>query len=215
MDRYLSFLVSRAYPADLAPEHRADLRRSGLTDETVARQRLCSLPPSMIAPLLGFDIAAVRSAMLIPFADPAGGWMDFIRMKIFPSLSHDGHSLKYLQRKQSSPRLFFPLAQMNEALHGRAPLWLVEGEKKALAVAQLGLPAIAFSGVEGWHSRGSQQLLLDFKRIQLAGRVIELVPDGDVATNPHVARGAERYAAALEAHGARVRLVQLPVEVSA
>jgi hypothetical protein len=34
------------------------------------------------------------------------------------------------------------------------PLYLVESEKKALAVAQLGLPAVAFCGIEGWHVGG-------------------------------------------------------------
>ena len=36
------------------------------------------------------------------------------------------------------------------------------------------------------------------------------MPDGDVQTNVHVARGAERFAEALEARGARVRVVLLP-----
>ncbi len=45
--------------------------------------------------------------------------------------------------------LFFPLLTMAAALRGDAPLWLVEGEKKALAVAQLELSAIGFCGIEG------------------------------------------------------------------
>lgn len=34
----------------------------------------------MIGRLLGFDIAEIRSALLIPFPDPAGGFMDHVRM---------------------------------------------------------------------------------------------------------------------------------------
>jgi len=38
------------------------------------------------------------------------------------------------------------LATLDTVLHGDVPLWCVEGEKKALAVAQLGLPAVASPG---------------------------------------------------------------------
>ena len=38
---------------------------------------------------------------------------------------------------------------MRAVLEDHTPLWAIEGEKKSLAVAQLGLPAIGFCGVEG------------------------------------------------------------------
>ena len=93
---------------------------------------------------------------------------------------------------------------------GDGPLWLVEGEKKALAVAQLDLTAVGFCGIEGWHRGGSLELLADFDALRLRGRTVELVPDGDRRTNHAVARGAQRLAQALDARGARVRLVMLP-----
>ena len=96
-----------------------------------------------------------------------------------------------------------------------APLWLVEGEKKALAVAQLGLPAVGFCGIEGWHTAHSRELLTDFDTIRLAGRVVELAPDGDWRVNAHVERGVRRLAEAIERRGARLRLVVLPNEVAA
>jgi lysophospholipid acyltransferase (LPLAT)-like uncharacterized protein len=77
-------------------------------------------------------------------------------------------------------------------------------------VAQLGLTAVGFCGIEGWHRGGSRALLADFDTLRLQGRTVELVPDGDWRTNPAVARGAERLAQALDARGARVRLVMLP-----
>jgi hypothetical protein len=198
------------------PNHLADLRRSGLTDKTIARQKIRSVPPHMIGRLLGFDVSAVQSAYLIPFADPTGGWLDHVRLKIFPSLTDaNGRTVKYLQPRGASARLFFPLATLKRAVDDREPLFVVEGEKKSLAVAQLGLPAVGFCGIEGWHAAGSRALLPDFDAIALWGRLIELVPDGDMLLNANVERGARRFADELEARGAIVRFVSLPTEVEA
>jgi len=209
---FLSFLLSDAFPGAFHPNHLVDLRKSGLTDETLRRQRIRSIPPAMIGRLLGFDLPSIRSAVLIPFPDPAGGFMDHIRVKIFPPANdREGHSIKYLQPKHSGVRLFFPLATLGRVLGGSSPVWLVEGEKKALAVAQLGLPAVGFSGIEGWHAGGSRQLLADFEVLHLQNRVVELAIDGDVDTNPNIQRAARRLADALRARRARPRLVVLPV----
>jgi len=192
-------------------EHLDDLRRSGLSDATIRRHRFRSVSRSQLKTLLGFSVERVESAMLIPFPHPAGGFMAHIRLKIFPPLKDAaGHTIKYLQPKGSPLRLFFPLATMAEALQGDAPLWLLEGEKKSLSVAQLGLPTIGFCGIQAWHAAGSRELLPDFDRIKLANRVVELVPDGDVQTNQHVRRGAEGLALALARRGAKPRLVLLP-----
>jgi ribulose 1,5-bisphosphate synthetase/thiazole synthase len=140
--------------------------------------------------------------------------MDCIRVKVFPSLTDaDGHLLKYLQPRGQAPRVYFVARCLREVLEGDAPLWVVEGEKKACAVAQLGLPAIAIAGVEGWHRRGELRLLPDFDAIRLRGRIVEVLPDGDVETNPNVRRAVHRLGTALAERGARPRLVHLPREL--
>src|SRR5437667_3293179 len=49
MNPHLDFLLSVLYDSDpLAPEHLADLRKSGLSDTTIGVQKLRSVPPSMI-----------------------------------------------------------------------------------------------------------------------------------------------------------------------
>ncbi len=137
MNRTLELLLSRLYDGALAPEHRADLEKSALTDETIRSALIRSVPPEMIPKLLGFDVAAVRSALLFPFRLPDGGFMDHVRFKIFPpTVDAKGDTLKYLQPKGTAPHLYFAPATMRAVLEGEAPLWLVEGEKKALAVAQ-------------------------------------------------------------------------------
>jgi hypothetical protein len=99
---------------------------------------------------------------------------------------------------------------MRAVLESGAALWIVEGEKKALAVAQLGLPAVGICGVEGWHRAGERALLPDFDAIPLHGRTVEVVPDGDFEGNPNVHRAVERLGEALALRGARPRAVLLP-----
>ncbi len=215
MNPHLELLLSRAYDGSLSPEHLRDLRKSGLTDETIAGQLFRSVPPAMIPRLTGFDLPAVLSAMLLPYRSPGGGFMDHTRIKLFPPLKDgDGHSIKYMQPRASGPRLYFVARCLPEVLEGDAPLWLVEGEKKAASVAQMDLPAVGFAGVEGWHRGGELRLLPDFGEIRLRGRVIEVLPDGDVETNPHVRRAVRTLGDALAVRGARPRLVHLPRELA-
>jgi hypothetical protein len=214
MNPHLELLLSRAYDGALAPEHRADLAKSGLTAATIQAQYIRSVPPGLIGRLLGFEAPGVRSALLFPFRSPAGGFMDHVRVKLFPPLQDAaGHATKYLQPKDRPPRIYFVASCLSDVLTGDRPLWMVEGEKKAAAVAQLGLPAIGFCGVEGWHVKGERRLLPDFSAIPLNDRVVELVPDGDYQTNPDVKRAIQRLGAALAVWGARPRVVLLPTEL--
>ena len=211
MNAHLALLLSSVYDGALAPTHRADLDRSGLAAETIRRQAIRSVPPAMIPRLLGFDPKAVTSALLFPFPDPAGGWLDHVRVKVFPPLSDaDGHTVRYLQPRGSGVRLYFVRDCLRAVREGDEPLYVAEGEKKALALAQLGLPVFGLCGIEGWHPCGSRALLPDFDQIRLAGRVVDLLPDGDWRSNPNVARAVARLHAALAQRGAHPRLVALP-----
>jgi hypothetical protein len=140
--------------------------------------------------------------------------MDHPRVRIFdPYVDGRGRTVKYLGPVGSAPRLFFPAAALAAARHGDAPLWICEGQKKALAAGQLGLAAVGIEGIEGWHVGGSRALLSDFAALRLKARRVEVVPDGDVHDNPNVARGAQRLAEALERRGAVVRIVLLPYQL--
>jgi len=210
---HLELLLSPVYSGALHPLHLADLQKSTLSDATIREQGIRSVPPAMIQALLGFNPTSVTSAMLLPFPDPKGGWMDHVRMKIFPArvAKKKGEStVKYLQPKGSGVRLYFPRATMSAACGSHETLRLVEGEKKALAVAQTGRPAVGFCGVEGWHVKGTEALLPDFDAIPLDGRGVYVIPDGDVRTNELVRYAVDRLGVALVARGARPELVHVP-----
>jgi Domain of unknown function (DUF3854) len=214
---HLRLLLSPVYDGALAPEHRADLEKSGLMEATLRAQRIRSVPPKMIRSLLGWDSPAIRSAYLLPFLDPPTPlawldpprWMDHVRLRLFWTEARK-KPIKYGQPRGSGSRLYFPCLGLPRILSGDEPLVLVEGEKKCLAVSQLGRPAVGFCGVWNWRDPQTHALLPDFDHIPLDRRRVELLPDGDVVTNPDVAAAMERLAEALEAQGARVVLIVLP-----
>jgi hypothetical protein len=216
MNRALEVLLSPLYPGALAREHWADLQKSGLTETTVSQQKIRSVPPIMIPRLVGFDPRGIRSGYLLPHMDVAGQWLDHVYIRVFPPLTtKDGHTLKYVTPKGASPRLYFCRSTLAEVGNVEAPLWLVEGAKKACAVAQLGHAAVGYAGADCWHRKGERNVLPDLDAIPLRGRLVELLPDGDYHDNPNVHRATIRFADALRARGARPRLVRLPTELAA
>jgi uncharacterized protein DUF3854 len=210
MSAHLDFLLSRLYDDRLADEHAADLHKSGLTDATIQQQKIRTIPPHMIDQLLGFDMPKVQHAYLIPFPDPRGGWMEHVRMKVFPSIDTESGTIKYLQPRRSGVRIYFPLATLDAVLHSTEPLYVVEGEKKSLSVAQLGLPAVGICGVEGWHAAGARDLHPDLDDAGLTGRVVYVVPDSDARTNVAVGGAVRRLGHALAARGAEGRVLLVP-----
>jgi len=212
MNPHLAALLSPIYSGALAPAHRRDLEKSGITEASQVGQGIRSVPPSDLDRLVGFPVpTAVTSLLLIPYPDPDGGYFDMFQVKLFPALE----DVKYLQPRHSPPHLYFVRSVLSLVVDPSMTLYLCEGAKKAVAAAQLGLAGVGFNGIEGWHHRGSRELIEDFHRLPLRGRLVKVVPDGDVQTNPAVERGAGRLAEALEARGAHVRVVLLPAVVAA
>ena len=77
----------------LAPEHWEDLRRSGLSDETIAALQVEAVRPHDI------KLPGVTSAYRLPYFELSGRRNCFERWKLFPPIvGKDGHaSLKGLR----------------------------------------------------------------------------------------------------------------------
>src|SRR5262249_23655191 len=100
------------------------------------------------------------------------------------------------------------------------PLLITEGEKKAAKACQEGLACVRLTGVWCWVKArrkgpdgrpiGRPQLLDDLAGLPLSGRDVFVVFDSDAATNGSVGRAEQGLAGALQARGARVKLVRLP-----
>ena len=188
----------------LAPSHLEDLRKSGLSDETIQEAKLKSVPPRLFKEILGFN-AKIESMYEIPYQGT-----EFSRWKLFPPFTNrEGHSQKYHQPKDSAPRLYVP-----PGFDCTKKLWrITEGEKKALKATQEGLNCLGIGGAYSGAKKngdGKSELIPDLQNIPWKNKTVEIIPDADFKTKDHVARGFYRFAKLLEEKGATVFIVELP-----
>jgi len=214
----------------LSPEHRLDLEKSGLLDDTISHARIETVhPPSQITKALGFDIPGLVSAYRIPFP-PFDGYE---RFKLFyasgAERGHDGKKKpKYIQRKGTSNRLYIPAPLWESGIMQdiNTTLYITEGEKKALKATQEGLPCIAVTGLWNWKKPGLTYdvLIDDFDLIlwkesnasvsgssNMFGRKVCIVPDNDwLEPGKNLKQAVKRLCRKLQERGARTYIVSLP-----
>jgi len=186
--------------ATLLPQHLEDFRKSGITDESVAKYDISSVSQDEASEALGF-----RS--------PSGGWAlrypgsEFFKFK--PDTPFNKET-KYLSPKDTAQELF--ITHLASGVHGGTsePYYFCEGEKKCLALEQAGYAAIGVSGVWNWKSRGHNNEHLS--QINLPGRECYIIFDSDKRVNDHVKKAEERFAEALSSLGAKVKIVNLDSE---
>lgn len=200
----------------LHPEHLEDLRKSGLSDETILESGIESVPPSEIQERLGFPISGLRSLYEIPY-----GVNGHSRYKVFynedSKVSDDGSEKpKYLCRKGSGNHLYIPPGVRTNLKNPSISLSITEGEKKSLKATQEGISCIAIPGLWNW-SDGNKELISDFNQIALDGRTIYIIPDNDwLQPNRHgwqknLKQAVHELAYKLIDKGAKVSWIELPL----
>jgi len=196
----------------LAPNHLADLRASGLSDETIAAAGFRSLSAAEVRAVVGMDAGP---GLAIPYAGciHADG-SPYVRVRLDkPFRTKNAHSARYLTRAGETPRLYVPpdsLMAANWRTDTTVKLHLVEGEKKALTMAQAGYPALAVAGVWAWMT--NSRPLPDLDEIAWQGREVVVVGDSDLRDNVQSADGLRRLCGALISRKANATLVFLPPE---
>lgn len=191
------------------PNHLTDLRKSGLSDETITAGGFQSVPPRLIRKKLGFDFPDLNSLYEIPYHDCDG----FSRFRCFAA---EGKQVKkYLQPKGTKNRLYIPLAVASTLSDLTTALYVTEGEKKALKACQEGLACVAIGGL--WNYRDKESgLISDFDKITWTGRTVSIVPDNDyLLPNVHgyeknLKEAVQGLAYALIDKGAKVSIIELP-----
>jgi hypothetical protein len=178
------------------PAHLADLRASGLRDETIRAAGVHSIRPRDI--VLFFDLrrgvsSEIESALCFPYQ---GG--EFARIKLFPSLA----KMKYSQPPKTAARLYIPFKI------GDSSVYVCEGEKKTLAAHQAGLNSVGIGGLWNWLSAG--QPIHDLRLIDWGGREVTLIPDSDVFNRPDLLRAVYALGRELQSQGASVYVAPIP-----
>jgi hypothetical protein len=159
----------------LHPDHLADLQKSGLSDDTIREAKICSVPPGDINKKLGPGFhrpEKINSLMAFPYPGADG----FERYKLFPSLE----DRRYHQIAGTGNHIYVPLVAGSTLKDPSIPLYITEGEKKALRGCQEELCCIAIGGLWNW-SDGTEEkrLISDFEKINLWKRIVYLIPDND------------------------------------
>lgn len=193
--------------ANLHPDHKADLEKSGLTEETIRTSNVYSVPPNQIDKILGRNSTPVKSLLAIPYLGT-----DFIRYKIFPPCKLSKSDLKprkYLQPPGSPIHLYEPpgFDRNLEVIR------ITEGEKKALKGTQEELNVCGLGGIWNFGFKdedGKIQLIEALKQIDWTNKTVELIPDGDFQLKDSVCHAVYRLGTILEKEGAKVGIIPLP-----
>lgn len=188
------------HAASFHPDHLADLRRSGLTNETIAAMTVHSVPPANTARLLGWNPPQVQSALAFPYPNVPG----FARLKVFPPYQDKrGHAVKYLQPKGTPPHLYVLPAVEAILANPAIPLAIAEGEKKAAAMVQVGIMAVGVGGIWAWLGADTHAPIPELGRIAWVDREATLYFDSDIWHRPDLLNAVYALGKELEERGAK------------
>lgn len=184
-------------PMSVSAADLANLHKSGLRDETIRLARL----------------RTANGALEFPYFDLNGKVNCFARRRPHvPRKGKDGKPIKYEQPAGSPVRAYLAPATLPKLRDGKSAVYITEGEKKALALSQIGLPAIGLGGVWSACKPGTTELIDDLASINWVNREAFIVFDADdkPKTRQNVDKARRRLAGALRRAGAKAHHVHLP-----
>ncbi|WP_413935150.1 AAA family ATPase [Nitrospira sp. BLG_1] len=189
----------------LQDRHREELQDSGLSDATIKTAGLYSASKDQVSEILGLDAGP---GLVFPYAFQTNG---YARVKL-DDAGRDGK--RYRSPKGSTNHLYIPATLASSILSDvRHPIYITEGEKKALKGCQEGLSVVALAGVWSWRTRTEEQAsqpIPDLARLTWAGRKVYLVFDSDIRENEEVRRAETALAEELARRQATVFAIRLP-----
>src|SRR5262249_27805425 len=175
-------------------DHLADLRASGLNDETIRQAGVYSLRPRGVELFFRRSVPSeIRTALCFPYQ---GG--EFARIKLFPSLG----KMKYAQPPKTGARLYMPLPVRG------VEIIITEGEKKTLAAIQTGTNAVGIGGLWNWLT--NSEPIADLNLIGWDGRDVVIIPDSDVFRRQDLLRAVYALGRELRERGASVNVAEIP-----
>lgn len=212
--------------------HLANLRASGLSDDTIRLAELWTEPHDrVLSQMLGRSYPRMcLAALVFPFYLPGASEPHGYRIRPTNARSEKRRGklrlVKYDQAEGLGVIVYFPprarcggwYAGVGAELGAAATLYWTEGEKKALVLDQLGLTCVGLTGVWNWldvphkRSTGGERLHAAIREhVTVAGRAHVIVFDADATENEQVMMAAQRLCGALLTAGATsVRFVCPP-----
>jgi putative DNA primase/helicase len=194
------------------PHHLVELRRSGLTDDTIRAAGIRSeVSPIKVAALLDWKRCSSKicPVMVFPFID-ADGRNGYSRIKPDRPRRIAGDPVKYESPRGQPNQIYLPPGVAGILDDPTCELLITEGEKKSLCATQSGFPCIGLVGVFGWKEKGRESFLPSLERIVWKDRSVYLVFDSDIVTNENVQAAESRLAILLQNRGAKVRVCRIP-----
>jgi hypothetical protein len=144
----------------LLPHHVAELRASGLSDETIRRAGIRSEENNVsIAQLLCRDHFPKKCGpcLVFPYHD-GKGINGYYRAKPDVPRLLGGKPVKYESPVGYPNELYYPPNTIPILTDATVELLFTEGEKKALSASQHGFQTVGLVGVFGWTSKGKSVL---------------------------------------------------------
>lgn len=198
---------------------KADLERSGITmDEAEHAYMYAVNDATTVCPSF-----QPLPAIVIPYVKPLDdvsmmyGDEEFARVRYLDAPVTRGFvqqkAVRYGQPPESGTHPYFPVVEnftWQEVFDDiDTPIFITEGEKKALAACLEGFPTIGLGGVYNFMNAG--EFLPDVANIEWAGRIAYICFDSDAATNPQIQAAEGRLATELSLRqDALVKLVRIP-----
>ena len=217
-----SFFINNSSIAsdDLVRRAVDDMVRSGLYPETLekAMVRIFSDKVDILKARLGRSNLGGQSILQVyrliefPYFNKEGKVVLY-RYKLIPSaLDKDGREIKYLHPENAPaiPYILPDIWDVKDKTH--KPIWITEGEKKALKLVQHERHAIGLSGVWNFKAgirsteKESRELWLELKEFDWRGRTVFLAFDNDLWVNSNVRYALYELAFKLYAKDAIVRI---------
>lgn len=176
-------------PQQLAATDLANLEQSGLTLATIKANGLHTAGNALVFPYRRLDGTADGFTRTRPHE---------------PRVNAKGKPVKYEQPKGVTPRAYFPVGSLKKLRDGKTPIYVTEGEKKALALSQLWLAAIGIGGIWNWKKKDTEELIADLAAVKWKGRIVYIVFDYEEKpkTQQDVNQATSRLADALRLAGA-------------
>lgn len=194
-----------------------DLKKSGLADSVLEEAKIeifKGSDPDLkkaigYASKDGMALLNLCDLLAFPYFD-RNGKVVYTRFKPYPAIDS---KKKYIQplKKPSKPYILPRVWSVSEKPN--KPIWITEGEKKALKLIQEGRYAIALSGVWAFKSgkdslttESDKQMWAELKNFNLNGRIVFLGFDSDLWVNLQVRQALYELAVKLTSLKAIVRI---------